>query len=99
MFNGRWKFYYGFENKCKSTNLWLLDKKKLMFETLVISIILYGCVIWACIIYRESQRRMEKVQKIFITYNINIQMKLNRWYPIILIEVSLFPTESMDMTM
>jgi hypothetical protein len=35
MINGGWKSYYGLENNCKSMNLWLWDKKKLLFETLV----------------------------------------------------------------
>jgi len=26
---GGWKDYYGIENNCKSTNLWLWDKKKI----------------------------------------------------------------------
>jgi hypothetical protein len=40
---GGWKAYYGLENNCKSTDLWSWDKKKLLFETLVTPIILYGC--------------------------------------------------------
>jgi hypothetical protein len=40
---GGWKAYYGLENNCKSTNLWSWDKKKLLFETLVTLVILYGC--------------------------------------------------------
>jgi hypothetical protein len=43
MIIGGWKAYYGLENNCKSTNLWILDKKKLIFETLVTPVILYGC--------------------------------------------------------
>jgi hypothetical protein len=28
--NGGWKAYYGLENNCKSTDLWLWDKKKIL---------------------------------------------------------------------
>jgi hypothetical protein len=38
-----WKSYYGLENNCQSINLWIWDKKKLLFETLVTLFILYGC--------------------------------------------------------
>jgi hypothetical protein len=43
MIIGGWKAYYGLENNCKSTDLWIWDKKKLLFETLVTPVILYGC--------------------------------------------------------
>ena len=43
---GGWKAYYGLENNCKSVDLWSWDKKKLLFETLVIAVILYGCEFW-----------------------------------------------------
>ena len=48
MINGGWKAYYGFENNCKLADLWLRDKKNLLFETLVTPIILYGCEVWGC---------------------------------------------------
>ena len=51
--NGGWKPYFGLENNCKSTNLIMWDKNKYLFETLVISVILYGCEVWGCIISRE----------------------------------------------
>jgi len=41
--NGGCKAYFGLENNCKSTNLVMWDKKKFLFQTLVTSIILYGC--------------------------------------------------------
>jgi hypothetical protein len=41
--NGGWKFYYGLENNCKLVYLWLWDKKKILFESLVTLVILYGC--------------------------------------------------------
>jgi hypothetical protein len=40
---GGWKAYYGLENNCKSVDLWSWDKKKLVFQTLVTPVILYGC--------------------------------------------------------
>jgi hypothetical protein len=94
--NGGWKAYYGLENNCKSMDLWLWDKKKLLFETLITLVILYGCEVWGCNISRESWRKIEKIQKCFITYNLKI--KGNTPYPILLIEVSLSPIESMAMT-
>jgi hypothetical protein len=43
MIIGGWKTYYGLENNCNSTDLWIWNKKKLFFETLVTPVILYGC--------------------------------------------------------
>jgi hypothetical protein len=53
-----WKAYYGIENNCKSVDLWSWDKKKLLFETLVTPVILYGCEVWGCSISRESWRKI-----------------------------------------
>ena len=52
--NGGWKAYFGLENSCKEANLVMWDKNKLLFETLVTHIILYGCELWGCNISRES---------------------------------------------
>jgi hypothetical protein len=57
MINGGWKSYYMLGNNCKLADLLLWDKKKLIFETLVTPIILYGCKFWGCNISRESWRR------------------------------------------
>jgi hypothetical protein len=46
---------------------------KLLFETLVTHVILYGCEVWGCSISRESWRKIEKIQKNFITYNLKIK--------------------------
>ena len=54
MINGVWKAYYALENNCKSMDLWIWDKKKLLFETLVAPVIFYGCEVWGCSMSRES---------------------------------------------
>jgi hypothetical protein len=59
-------------------------------------VILYGCEDWGCSISRESWRKIEQIQKNFITYNLKI--KGNTLYPILLLETSLSPIESMAMT-
>ena len=41
--NGGWKAYFGLENNCKAANLVMWDKNKLLFETLITHVILYGC--------------------------------------------------------
>ena len=87
---------FGLENNCKSSNLVMWDKNKFLFKTLVIYVILYGCEVWGCIIYSEYWRKIEKLHKWSITYNVKI--KSNTPYPILLIEVGLFPNESMAMT-
>ena len=46
--NGGWKAYFDLENKCKSSNLVMWDKKTFLFETLVIHVILHGCEVWGC---------------------------------------------------
>ena len=66
MINGGWKAYFGLKNNCKSTNLVMWDKKKFLFETLAIPLILYGCEVWGCNISRESWRKIEQLQKWFI---------------------------------
>jgi hypothetical protein len=95
MINGGWKVYYGLENNCKLVDLWLWDKKFFLFETLVTLIILYGCKVWGCSIFRESWRKIEQTQKKIITYDLKI--KGITPYPILLIEASLYPVESMAM--
>jgi hypothetical protein len=65
---GGWKAYYGVENNCKSVDLWSWDKKKLLFETLVTPVILYGCEVWGCSISRESWRKIRSNTKEF--YNL-----------------------------
>ena len=92
--NGRWKAYFGLENNCKMTNLVMWDRKKFLFETLVTLVIL-GCEVWSCSISRESWRKIEQIQKRFITYNLKI--KSNTSYPILLIEVGLSPIKSLVM--
>ena len=77
-------------------NLVMWDKKNFLFETLVILVILYGCEVRGCNISRESWRKIEQIQKRFITFNIKI--KNNIPYLILLIEVSLSRIESMAMT-
>ena len=46
---------------------------KLLFETLVAPAILYGCEVWGCSISRESWRKIDQIQKNFITYNLKIK--------------------------
>ena len=96
MINGGWEAYFGLENNCKVANLVMWEKKKLLFETLVPLVILYGCEVWGCNISRESQRKIEQIQKRFITYNLKI--KRNTPYPILLIEVGLSLIESLAIT-
>ena len=78
MINGGWKSYFGLENNCKATNLVTWDKKKLLFETLVTRVIL--CEVWGCIISRESWRKIEQIQKRFITYNLKIKKQYTLSY-------------------
>ena len=73
MIIGGWTTYYGFENNCKLVDLWSWDKKKLLFETLVTPVILYGCEVWGYSISCESWRKIKKIQKNFITYNLKIK--------------------------
>ena len=59
--NEGWKDYFGLENNCKSTNLVIWDRKKFLFETLVIPVILYACKVWGCNISRESWKKIEQI--------------------------------------
>ena len=96
MINGGWKAYFGLENNCKAANLVMWDKKKLLFETLVTHVILYGCEVWGCSISRESWRNIKQIHNRFITYNLKI--KSNTPYLILLIEVGISPIKSLAMT-
>jgi hypothetical protein len=78
-----WKAYYELEINCKSFDLWSWDKKKLLFEILVTPVILYGCEDWGCSISHEFRRKIQQIQKNFITYNLKI--KGNMPYPILLL--------------
>ena len=77
MINGGWKAYFGLENNCKATNLVMWDKKKLLLETLVTPVILYGCEVWGCRISREFWINIEQIQKRFITYNLKIKSNVH----------------------
>jgi hypothetical protein len=57
--NGGLKAYYVLKNNCKSIDLWLWYKKKLLFHTLIASVILYGCEVLGCSISRESWGKIE----------------------------------------
>jgi hypothetical protein len=70
---GEWKPYYGLENHWKSVDLWSWDKKKLLFETLGTLVIIYGGEVWGCSISRDSLRKIEQIQKNFISYNLRIK--------------------------
>ena len=70
--------------------------KSIFFKNLVVYVILYGCEVWRCNISREFWRKIEQIQKRFITYNLKV--KSNMPYPILLIEVGLSSIESMAMT-
>jgi hypothetical protein len=72
MYEG-WKAHLELENNCKSMNLWIWDKKKLLFDTFVTHVILYGCEVWGYNISRESWRKIKQIHKCFITYSIKIK--------------------------
>ena len=59
--NEGWKAYFRLKNNCKEENLVMWDEKKILFETLVTHVILYGCEVWGCIISRESSRNIEQI--------------------------------------
>ena len=61
MISGGWKAYYGLENSCTCVGLWLWDRNKFLFETLVTLVILYGCEVWGCNIFKKSWKRIEKI--------------------------------------
>lgn len=96
MINGGWKAYFGLENKCKSANLVMWYKISFSLGLLSrVPIILYGSEIWDCSISRDSWRKIEHIQKRFITY---FPHKSNTPYPIFFIEVGLSPIENTVMT-
>jgi len=66
--NGGWKPYFGHEINCKLANLMMWDKKKFLFETLIILVILYGCEVWDCNISRESWEKLLTNLEVF--YNL-----------------------------
>lgn len=70
--NGGWKTYFGFEDNHGLVALWLREKKKLLFETLVTLVILYKCEVWGCNISGELWRKIEQIHKHFL-YNLKLK--------------------------
>ena len=91
MISGGWKSYYGLENKLKWIDIFLWDRKKLLFETVTIPI-------WMGLqyLYRIMEKYIDKIQKNCITYNLKI--KGNTPYIILVIQFRLSLIESMAMT-
>ena len=96
MIIGGWKAYYELKNNCKSVDIYIWSKKRFLFETLFTPVVLYRCEVWGRSVSRESWRKIEMIQKQFITYNLKI--KGNTPYPILLIESGLSPIESNTMS-
>ena len=65
--NEGWKAYFDLKNNCKSVNLVMWDNNKFLLETLFIHVIFDGCEVWGFNISRETQRKIEQIQKQFIT--------------------------------
>jgi hypothetical protein len=78
---GGLKAYYGFKNKCRNAKLSDWDKKKIIFKTLVILIILNGCKFWTHDISYEAWSKIEQIQKHFKVYN--FKTKCNTPYSIL----------------
>ena len=95
MING--KLIFVRTKQFKLVNLVMWDKNKFLFETLITLVLMYGCEFLGCILSRETWRRIEQIQKHFITYNLKI--KINMMYHILLTEVCLSPIKSMAMVM
>ena len=69
------------------------DKNKFPFETFVTPV---RCDVWGCSISRESWGNIDQIQKLFMTHNLKI--KSNTPYPILILEVGLFPIKNLAMT-
>jgi hypothetical protein len=52
--NGEWKSYFDFGSNCESTEFWSWEKNKHIFESLFISVILYGREVWGFSNSRDS---------------------------------------------
>lgn len=66
MIDGGWKTYYRLQNNCKLVDFWIWILKKLLFETLVTYVILYGCEVCGFNISRASWAKIEIIQNKFI---------------------------------
>lgn len=66
MIGGWWKPYYKLQNNCKLVDFWICDIEKLLFETLVTYVILYGHEVCGCNISRASWVKIEIIQNKFI---------------------------------
>ena len=63
MINGGWKSYFGLENNCKAANLVMWYKKKLLFETLITPVILYGCEVWGATSLENPREILSKYKR------------------------------------
>lgn len=66
--------------------------EKVLLDTLVIPMILYGCEVWECRLSKETWRKVKQILTHFIINNLKI--KCNIPYPVLLLKVRLPPIKS-----
>jgi hypothetical protein len=71
------------------------EKKKLVFNMFIIQVIINGCKVQGCSVFKETWRKIEQIWKHFIIHNLKI--KSNMPCPILILKVGLPPMQSKAM--
>jgi hypothetical protein len=92
---GGWKVFYAFQNRCREAELWVWKTMQTLFGILVISVVLYGCEVWASSTSNLQWKNFEKIKKCLITYKFKIKSLVH--YDIMLSEMGAAPIEEIAM--
>jgi hypothetical protein len=87
---GGWKAFYVFQNRCREAKLWDWKTMQTLFGLLVISVVLYGCEVWANNTSDLQWRQIEKIKNKF-------KIKSLVPYDIMLSEMGVAPIEAIAM--
>ena len=89
------KHFMLFKNRCRETELWDSKTTQTLFGLLVISVILYGCDLWANSASKMQRKQIEKIQFCLITNKFKIKSAVP--YAILLSETRVSPIEAIVM--
>ncbi|XP_059077995.1 uncharacterized protein LOC131876576 [Cryptomeria japonica] len=92
---GGWKALYALQNRCAEAELWDWKTIQTLFRLLVLSVILYGCEVWASNTLDSQWKQIERIQKRLITSKFKIKSTVP--YDIMLSETGAAPIEAAAM--
>jgi hypothetical protein len=92
---GGWKTFYSFQNMCREAGLWDWKTMQTLFGLLVISMVLYGCEVWANNTFDLQWKQIEKIKKCLIRNKFKINSSIP--YDIMPSEMGDAPIEAIAM--